>query len=470
MCNNIYHPQMTKDLPIKFVEMLDRLGLSDLAENISKGEPAVSVRLNKWKSDNAEGGVEQSGTDGQVPWCDSGFYLSERPSFTLDPAFHQGRYYVQEASSMFHQYVVKSLLHADSPIALLDACAAPGGKTTAAIDVLPSGSIVVANEYVPARAATLRENAIKWGFPGIIVTRGDTRCLGKLRDCFDMVIADVPCSGEGMMRKDTEAIDQWSEGLIEECADRQWEIVCNLWDALRPGGYMIYSTCTFNRQENEEMVGRIISELGGESVEIAVDASWGITPGIDTPHHCYRFIPGRTRGEGLFVSVIKKDGFPSAPKLKIKPSKGDKKKSPAPLPKQVTEWLKNSGEMDIYIDADRINAFPKQHTALLKAVKERVDVIHEGILIGNIKGKDVIPSQSLAMSQCLNIDSFPTCELSHEDSLRYLHGDAVTLPEDVGRGFVLLTYRNSPLGFVKNLGNRSNNLYPSAWRIRKTIV
>lgn len=332
---------------------------------------------------------------------------------------------------MFHQYLVSQLTKGNSPVSLLDACAAPGGKTTAAIDVLPGGSVVVANEYIPARAATLRENAIKWGFPGIIVTRGDTAKLGKLRECFEIVIADVPCSGEGMMRKDPDAVAQWSEALIHECADRQWEIVCNLWDALRPGGYLIYSTCTFNRNENEDMVDRIINELGGESVEIPVEPEWGITPGIDTPHYCYRFIPGRVRGEGLFASVIKKDGVSSAPRLKSKPSKGDRKKSKIPVPPQVSRWLTDSTSMEIYTDADRITAFPAEHIQLLKAVKERVDVIHEGILLGNIKGKDVIPSQSLAMSQSLASEAFPRCELSLDDALHYLHGDAMTLPDEV---------------------------------------
>ena len=226
---------MKRDIPVKFVELLDSLGLADLADTLREGEPAVSVRLNNGKPSDISALFPDS--DGKVPWCPSGFYLSERPSFTLDPAFHQGRYYVQEASSMFHRHVVESLVKPGMPVSLLDACAAPGGKTTAAIDALPVGSVVVANEYVPARAAILRENAIKWGFPGIIVTRGDTRDLGKLRDSFAMFIADVPCSGEGMMRKDPDAVAQWSEDLIEECADRQWEIVGNLWNTLRPGGY-----------------------------------------------------------------------------------------------------------------------------------------------------------------------------------------------------------------------------------------
>ena len=476
-----------RELPAGFLAMIDRLGLDGLAESLCGDEPSVAVRVNRRKSAGTAGCTRlkpeiTGSSDSQVPWCPGGYYLPERPVFTLDPAFHQGRYYVQEASSMFHNHVVKTLLalrgagsagSAVAPVTLLDACAAPGGKTTAAIDALHEGSVVVANEYVPARAAILRENAIKWGFPGIIVTRGDTRDLGKLRDTFDIIIADVPCSGEGMMRKDADAVSQWSEGLIEECAERQWEIVSNLWDALRPGGFMIYSTCTFNRRENEETVARIIDELGGESVEIPVEENWGISGGIDTPHHCYRFLPGKVRGEGLFVAVVRKDGDMSVPqrpdraaKIKTKGGKGEKAKNDGAILSTASGWLKNSSEMDIYVDADRVTAFPKTHSRLLKSVKERVDVIHEGVQLGTVKGKDVIPSQSLAMSLAIDTDNFSSHDLNREEALKYLRGDAIVLPESVKRGFVLLTYEGVPLGFVKNLGNRSNNLYPAPWRIK----
>ncbi len=476
-----------RELPDRFVEMIDKLGLEGLAESLRTGEPSVAIRVNTRKAagwiENKYSEPEITDTaDSSVPWCDAGNYLPERPAFTLDPAFHQGRYYVQEASSMFHSHVVKTLIEflshersctPEMTVTLLDACAAPGGKTTAAIDALPEGSVVVANEYVPSRAAILRENAIKWGYPGIIVTRGDTRDIGKLHDTFDIVMADVPCSGEGMMRKDDDAVAQWSEGLIEECAERQWEIVCNLWNSLRPGGYMIYSTCTFNRRENEETVSRIINELGGESIEIPTCESWGIAGGIDTPHHCYRFLPGRIRGEGLFVAVIRKNGDMTSSirqerpaRLKSKAAKGDKAKSDTALVSAASEWIKNCVDMEVYVDADRVTAFPKAHIRLLREIKGRLDVIHEGVLLGTVKGRDIIPSQSLAMSLSVAADKFERHNLNREEALRYLHGDTPTLPEGMKRGFVLLTYRNMPLGFVKNIGNRSNNLYPAPWRIK----
>lgn len=456
----------SRNLPDQFLAMLTEMGLEELKTALAEGEPCTSVRLNRSKSTDA--GPDFAGSP--VPWCGAGLYLDERPRFTFDPAFHQGCYYVQEASSMFHSYVVGRLMKdVCSPVRVLDSCAAPGGKTTGVIDSLPEGSLMVANEYVPSRAAVLRENLVKWSYPGCIVTRGDTAAFRRLKDTFDLIIADVPCSGEGMMRKDEEAVAQWSPGLIRECAERQWEIVSNLWPSLKPGGVMIYSTCTFNRSENEEMVGRIIDELGAESVDIEIDPEWGIAGGISTTAHCYRFMPHRLRGEGLFVAVVRKPGESRSEK----PSKKDKTGKSKPLPQlsQAQGWLSDRArtEMDVYADGDRISAFPRAHADVLRKVKKELDVIHEGVLIGNIKGRDLIPSQSLALSPCLRADAFPTVEVDRETALTYLSGDAVTLPEGTPRGFVLLTFAARPLGFVKNIGNRSNNLYPAPWRIKSRI-
>lgn len=451
-------------LPERFVSLMDRIGLPGLPDALAEGSPEVSVRFNRGKLPCQFEGAAR------VPWCDRGIYLPSRPSFTLDPAFHQGRYYVQEAASMFHSAVVEHLvtLLPPRPLRVLDACAAPGGKTTAVADVLPEGSLVVANEYVPSRAAVLRENIIKWGAPGMIVTRGDTESLSRLRDTFDIIVADVPCSGEGMMRKDPEAVAQWSEGLVAECAARQREIAANLWKALSPGGFLIYSTCTFNRSENEENVAYIIDSLGGESVGIPVEPSWAISPGIDTPHHCYRFIPGVTRGEGLFVSVIRKPGSPSLSTVSSRKEKklGRRSKGGDAVPPQVVEWLACPERFAITSVSGRITAFPAEHAGLLKAVGEAVDVIHEGVTLATVKGRDIIPAHALAMSTALRRGTFPGVEVDRDTALRYLHGEAPTLPSGSPRGYLLLTFGSSPLGWVKNLGSRCNSLYPQPWRIR----
>lgn len=453
-------------LPEQFLAMLAENGLTELGEALATTQPCTSVRLNRYKGVTA---AETSFEGEPVGWCADGIYLDERPRFTFDPRLHQGCYYVQEASSMFHSHIVRHLSAGRGPLRVLDACAAPGGKTTAAIDALPAASLVVANEYVPSRAAILRENIIKWSYPDVIVTRGDTAAFRRLKESFDIIIADVPCSGEGMMRKDEEAVAQWSPGLVRDCAERQWEIVSNLWQALKPGGELIYSTCTFNRQENEMMIERIISEFGAESVEIPVEKELGIAPGIATDAFCYRFMPHLVRGEGLFAAVVRKAGEPRREKSKSRPEKQSKK--PAnPLVKQCGSWLTPDAleNYEIYAEEERVNAFPRVHIDLLKKIKRETDVIHEGVLLCNIKGRDLIPSQSLALSPLLD-NSFPKVELDYTAAISYLSGETVSLPEGTPRGFVLLTYSGRPLGFVKNIGNRSNNLYPAQWRIKSKL-
>lgn len=458
-------------LPEGFISSLAEIGLADLPEALMNEAPVTSVRLNPAK------GVTASAWPGAepVPWAKGGYYLPERPVFTLDPALHQGGYYVQEAASMFHTHVVSHLVSGvTSPLRLLDSCAAPGGKTLGASDALPEGSLTVANEYVPARAAVLRENVVKWGNPNMIVTRADTADLARARSKFDIIIADVPCSGEGMMRKDSDAVEQWSRGLVRECVERQEMILANLWPMLATGGYLIYSTCTFNRDENELMVARMVDEYGAESVEIPVDPAWGITPGIDTPHHCYRFIPGRTRGEGLFVSVLRKPGseFGSVAATgadRREKSKGKAKQKPVAIPPEAASRLHRPELYTLFAADDRITAFPTAHMGVLADLKKQVDVIHEGVTLGTVKGRDLIPAHSLAMSAALAPTAFPRVELDTPAALDYLRGDTPALPDGTPRGFVLLTHGGRPLGFVKNIGNRANSLYPTPWRIRMNV-
>ena len=488
-------------LPEGFITMLAHLGLGDAADAIAAACPEVSVRLNRFKpavtlpvaGDGATEYVAPA-TLVPVPWCDGGYYLPSRPVFALDPQWHQGRYYVQEGGSMFIRHVIASLRPQwDGPIAVLDACAAPGGKTTAVIDALPEGSLIVANEYVPARAAVLRENVIKWGYPSAIVTRADTRVFAAMPSSFNLVIADVPCSGEGMMRKDDDAVAQWSPALIRECADRQWEIVCNLWKALRPGGIMIYSTCTFNRDEDELMVRRILDELGGESIAVPVAPDWHITPallGDGTPDpimHAYRFIPGRTRGEGLFISVIRKtaddsedtylpEPLPSRPGEKRRArdnqrehprGRKDRAASAAPSADIVASWLDMPSDYAVSTEGDRVSAFPRRWMPMLERVRRTgADLIHEGVHVATLRGRDILPAHALIMSSAFSTGSLPSVEVAPDTALAYLRGQSPVLPSDTPRGPVVISSLGSPLGLVKNLGSRTNSLYPQQWRLR----
>ena len=447
-------------LPQQFIDEINSYGapcLEGLVDALQSTQPEVSIRINKAKGATVPGGCQS------VEWCPEGVYLECRPQFTFDPALHLGLYYVQDASSMAVSHIIRQLTAATEPQAVkyLDACAAPGGKTTAAISSLPAGSVVVANEFDYRRASVLAENLAKWGAPDVIVSRGDTARFSSLNSCFDIIAADVPCSGEGMMRKDEEAVAQWSPALVAECVSRQREIVENLWPALRPGGYLIYSTCTFNRHENEEMVDYICSELGGETVDVGLDAFAGVAAAIASYHKCYRFIPGRVRGEGLFVSVIRKDGNGTAaePKQAKKPLTVFAK-APAEA-KSALGWL--DGEFEFFMLGDRIVAFPTDKSRWMRSVASWIDVISAGVVVATQKGRDIIPAQELALSTVFKKDTFPTAEVDYRDAILYLRRENISV--DASKGFVTVTYKGAPLGFMKNLGNRANNLYPQPWRI-----
>lgn len=451
------------NLPEEFLAQCASMGVAAM-ENLSealKTEPTVSVRFNATK------GCEPAEGADCVPWCRGGCYLTERPAFTFEPELHQGLYYVQDASSMFLRYVVEVLTANAAPVRYLDACAAPGGKTTAALDVLPKGSLVVANEYVPTRAAVLRENLTKWGVP-CAVRSGDTARFAADGAVFDLIAADVPCSGEGMMRKDAKAVEQWSPELVVECVARQRQIIDNLWPALAPGGYMIYSTCTFNRAENEEMVQYMMERYGAEPVEISINAEWGIIPAVGADFPAYRFIPGAVRGEGLFLAVVRKSvddqlAVPASQKQRReKPRKGGGKEKQPVIPKEVTTWLKpDSGAVLKAMPDGSIKAlFPMQWPDF--------PYIPE-LEVATVKGRDLIPSHDLAMSIHLNREAFACQEVDEPTALEYLHCQSITLPGDAPRGIVLLTHNDKPLGFVKNIGSRANNLYPRSWRILKDV-
>lgn len=447
---------------------------ASLIAALQEQEPTVSIRLNSLKLPSSEHDKKVCNSQAddtainaecrQVPWCRRGFYLSHREPFTFDPLLHAGCYYVQDASSMIVWHIVHQLV--DKPVRYLDLCAAPGGKTTAAIDALPAGSLVVANEVVPQRAWVLCENVAKWGAEGCVVTSEQSSAFGQLSGFFDVVAADVPCSGEGMMRKDEEAVAQWSPALVAQCAAVQRRIVTEVWPALRQGGVMIYSTCTFNRHENEEVVEYIINELGAESIDLQFPTEWGIAPGIGTQAHCYHFFPHKLQGEGLFVAVLRKTSdAPSKPHTGIK-RKSSSLKATDKVPASIKQWL--TGEYRFEATDGNVTAVLEHHSEAVSLLQSRLHILSSGIKVATIKGRDYVPAQELALSVALNADSFARCETDYATAIAYLRGEAVAV--DAPLGYVLLTYHGMPIGFIKNLGRRANNLYPRQWRIRSGYI
>ena len=428
-------------------------------EEALQTEIPVSIRPNPAKC--------QAEAEGEpIPWASSGMYLKTRPTFTFDPLFHAGCYYVQEASSMFVEKVLRE--YVKEPVVMLDLCAAPGGKSTLCRSVLPEGSLLVANEVMRNRSQILAENLMKWGHPEVVVTNNDPVDFTDLTHLFDVILTDVPCSGEGMFRKDQVAVDEWSLENVDVCWKRQRRILNDIWPALKPGGLLIYSTCTFNCEEDEDNVAWIARELGAEILSVPVEESWGITgnlAGKDFP--VYRFLPHCTKGEGFFLAVLRKhegEVDRSEKKKKGKDTKG--KALQLVVPKEVKSWLKEAGRFEYTVKETSLHAFPKAFSDVYVLLEQHVKVIHAGVTIGEWKGKDLVPHHSLAMSTALEEGVFPRTELTYEQAIAYLRKEGLVLDASVPRGYVLVTYQQVPLGFVKNIGNRANNLYPQEWRIR----
>lgn len=430
-------------------------------------EPPVSIRMNPAKHTGRPDGGER------VPWCENGWWLRVRPAFTFDPLLHAGCYYVQEASSMFIDRVLRQYTDG-RPVTMLDLCAAPGGKSTAARAALPEGCLLVSNEPMRQRAQILAENIQKWGHPDVIVTNNYPKDFVRSGLMFDIILCDVPCSGEGMFRKDEAAVAEWSPQNVENCRTLQREIVAEAWHCLRPGGLMIYSTCTFNTKENEENVMWICDETGAEVLTVDTEQAWGITGSLLDGCHVpvYRFIPGRTRGEGLFMAVLRKDGELTADGQERRQAKAGKK---ARRPQQATvrppqEWLDGGGDFTIRQQGDTLFAVREAFADVCDTALSKLKVLSAGVTMGRVKGRDIIPDQALALSTALNRGAFPQVELTYGEAIAYLQKEAVSLNTATPRGHVLVTYRGVPLGFVKNIGNRANNLYPQEWRIKSRHV
>ncbi|MBO5864708.1 MAG: rRNA cytosine-C5-methyltransferase [Bacteroidaceae bacterium] len=420
------------------------------------GEPVVSIRYNGSK-------LLPDDCNAVVPWAADGRYLSNRPVFTADPLFHAGCYYVQEASSMFIEQFVKRYVNA--PVRALDLCAAPGGKTTHLLSLLPKGSMLVSNEPVSQRAQVLAENVIKWGNPSSVVTRNEPADFSAFSNFFDLIVVDAPCSGEGMFRKDQGAVEQWSLSNVEQCVKRQKRILADIWPSLRPGGVLVYSTCTFNKEENEECVEWIANELGAAPLTVDADEAWGVTGALVGDKPVYRFIPGFTAGEGFFIAALRKDG--DAPLAQ--PRQQRWQPVTAKLKSTLEQWILNPADFNFVQQGERVVAMPREHTNAMLALQQKMKVLHCALPLADVKNNKLLPLHQLAMSTVLGKKAFCNVELEREQALAYLHREALSLGQ-APVGYLLLTYKGAPIGFAKNIGNRANNLYPAEWRIRKNPV
>jgi 16S rRNA C967 or C1407 C5-methylase (RsmB/RsmF family)/NOL1/NOP2/fmu family ribosome biogenesis protein len=445
--------------PEKFTERLARQNYLDsvgLKKALEEPSP-VSVRVNKLKFDAVPSEADP------VSWCSDGFYLKERPSFTLDPLFHAGCYYPQEASGMFLEEIFRQTADKSHNLKVLDLCGAPGGKATHLSSLIGQNGFLVANEAIRQRAFLLAQNLTKWGLSNAIVTHSDPSAFSRIPGFFDIIVVDAPCSGEGMFR-DQVAINEWSVENTLLCAERQKRILMDVWPALKTGGILIYSTCTFNPSENEENIKWLLERHDAESLQLDISRFSGITEISFSGVKGYGFHPGRIRGEGLFFSVVRKTG--SNGSLTIKP-----RKTGIPVPsreemKTIHEWTDFRTERIIRRGEETL-ALPCEAEEF-RTLSEALKIITPGTLILTSKNEKLIPSHELALSVRLKKNSFPAVEADLQNALSFLRRDNLKMKFEK-RAWNLVTYKGVNLGFVNNLVHRSNNYFPVEWRIRMSI-
>jgi 16S rRNA C967 or C1407 C5-methylase (RsmB/RsmF family)/NOL1/NOP2/fmu family ribosome biogenesis protein len=418
-------------------------------------QPPVSIRLNPHKAKPPLPGSP-------IAWSSLGYYLDQRPSFTLDPSFHGGKYYVQEASSMFLEQAFRQHIPQNESLRVLDLCAAPGGKSTHLLSMMNEHSLLVSNEVIQSRAGTVAENIKKWGHCNVVVTNNDPKDYQRLEGFFDVVVVDAPCSGEGLFRKDPGALAEWSEDVVTLCSRRQRRILSDIWPSLKTGGILIYSTCTYSAEENEENLEWLSHEHDLESLPININPDWQIETVETKSIIGYRLFPHRVQGEGFFLSVIRK--------LEATQQQDFRSKAKLPLPPknvmaQLSGWLLKPDEKSFILHSNRIQFFPDHRISDVQAIVNNMRVVFAGTPMVSVKHDKLIPDHSLALSLELNPASFHAISLDQSAALGYLRKDVLTFSSDK-RGFCLVTFEGIGLGWVNVLENRINNLYPSEWRIR----
>jgi 16S rRNA C967 or C1407 C5-methylase (RsmB/RsmF family)/NOL1/NOP2/fmu family ribosome biogenesis protein len=421
--------------------------------------PPTSIRYNPLKN--------RAIRDAPVPWSSQGAYLAERPVFTLDPLLHGGAYYVQEASSMFLETALRQACALDKPLRVLDLCAAPGGKSTLLASIIGPDSLLVANETIKSRVSALQENMAKWGCANVLLTNHDAADFNKLKGFFDVLVIDAPCSGEGLFRKDGQAAEAWSPEGVAHCAARQRRILADAVPLLKPGGLLVYSTCTYNDMENMENVQWLMCDFDFQSIKLDVDIKWGIVEKSNEGAYGYQCYPHLVQGEGFFLACLRKEGeeietfSPEKNKLSFKNLRQATRKERGLLEK----WLSPEFDAELFINSkDEVYALPTNILPAFAQLDAAIWRKSSGLLLGTLRREVFVPSHELALSHVLHGD-VPSVELSKEDAIMYLKKSPFDLESDL-QGWAIMRYQGVNLGWAKILKNRINNYYPTDWRIR----
>ena len=419
----------------------------------SSGQQITSIRLNPFKK------ADFQNQKSEIPWTEHGYYLETRPSFTFDPLFHAGCYYVQEASSMFLEQAFRKTTDLSKQLRVLDLCAAPGGKSTHIQSLISKDSLLVSNEVIRSRAAVLKDNIVKWGSRNVVVTNNDPKDFARLQNYFDVIVVDAPCSGSGLFRRDPGAITEWSENNVQLCSQRQQRILADIWPALKNDGILIYSTCSYSRQEDEEIVSWLKTEFSVAAITLPVDPGLGITI---SDGGC-RFWPDKVKGEGFFIACFQKKEGDDYVALKIKG-----KAEPITNKERtiINNWVKSDG-LSFVKHAETVYAWPEILYNDFNLLLGQLRVIYSGVLTGVLMRDKLVPDHALAMSDIFSA-SVGKIELAYEDAIKYLQRKELRLDTQF-RGWHLAAFQGHPLGWINILPNRINNYYPKELRILKEL-
>lgn len=422
-------------------------------------EPVVSVRFNPFKNREKPQGDP-------VPWNRYGFYLPQRPAFTLDPLLHAGAYYVQEASSMFVEHLYRQCVgEGRERVRLLDLCAAPGGKATLYSTLVGADGLVVANETVRQRAAVLADNVRRWGIGNVAVSCNDASHFAPYKHWFDVLAVDAPCSGEGMFRKNRDARAEWSPAGVELCAARQRRILADSWDALRPGGLLIYSTCTFNRAENEENIEWMARNYAVEAApEVELPAAWGVEKGCAAGIETFRLWPHKARGEGFFAAVMRKEDGKinrKTPRARKQPLTEMNRHESAPL----APWTGQPELMKFGRAGESCYGYYRPQYQTVAALSEGLNIIYSGVCAGQIFNGKLRPDHALALFHDVVPAGAAEVGLALEQALDYLRKNDPRDLSPFAEGMNLLRYEGLPIGWLKRIGHRANTLLPNSFRI-----
>jgi len=446
---------------LKKVESFNETSFKQTHES---GEQVISIRLNPNKQ-LAMGNRQFARENNKVPWSSFGYYLDQRPSFTLDPFFHAGYYYVQETSGMYLEQAIRLTVDLSKPIKVLDLCAAPGGKSTLIQSLISNDSFLLSNEVIKTRVSILEENMTRWGASNLIITNNDPKDFASLKGYFDLIVIDAPCSGSGLFRRDREAIEYWSEANVQLCHQRQERILADIYPALKPGGALIYSTCSYSKEEDEDIVDWIIDALDAENIKLKIEDNYGIVETCSGKHNAYsyRFWPDKLKGEGFFISCFKKR---IDEEISYKtPKKSNLEKLSRNEEAIVKSWIDDLNEFEFFRFGDQVLAIPSGIVSMVQPVLGAGLYIRQlGLRMGKLAGKELIPDPALAFSPAIS-KRIVAVSLKQEQALQYLRREEVSI-NDNHRGWALVEYEGAKLGWVKILQNRVNNYYPKEWRIR----